>query len=94
MCNIVPKISFQARFLSPVNSKTRKSVTICNHDCSMESFHSQHTQKMKLFKNSSHIPEIDTYKYIQCRFHKSEQTGFPPDNHLHVYNSPVPDLRH
>lgn len=80
MYNTVPKIPFQARSLSPVNSKTRKSITNCNHDCS--------------FKSLSNIPEIDTYVYIQCRFHKSEQTGFPLDKHLHIYNSPFPDLRH
>lgn len=58
MCNIVPEIYFQARFLSPVNSKTSKSITNCNHDYSLESFYSQHTQKIKLFKNSLNIPEI------------------------------------
>lgn len=55
------EICFQARFLSPVNSKTRKSITNSNRDYSLESFYSQHTQKTKVFKNSLNIPEIMLY---------------------------------
>lgn len=68
-CNIVPEVYFQDRLLSPVNSKNSKSITNCNHDYSLESFYSQHTRRMKLFKNSLNIPETMFFIiYISCRY--------------------------